>query len=214
MAVRNPYGSLGVHPLVAARINRSLGIGAQGQPRAQLFQDALNNEGIYASQRAGLAAEDAAARSGMQGAIDALRFQYDDPSNPYSFLTQLSRQANSARANMVANRAARGVLQSGGTALQEADLGYRRGLQEYEGANQLMQGIGGLQADYAAGQRERMLQQQGYLGDAQQRLIAGGLMPPGPAPVTPGVARPVIPPTIRPVTPRLRRGGGGATRFM
>lgn len=166
--------------------------------RAQLYQDMLQGEGIYSAQRAGLAAEDAAQRSSTQAAIDALRFQYNDPTNPYSTVAQRARQLPGLIGNLRANRAARGVLYSGGTALQEADIGYQRGLGEYNDSNALMSGIGGLEADYASGVRQRFGQQQGFLGDAQQRLLESGLAP---QPVVPKI--PKMPIAPRAATPSL-----------
>lgn len=142
------------------------------------YGDTLKNEGIFAAESAGIGAENDAARAQRDAAVKGMQFQYNDPANPYSTVGELGRNHDRAQAEMVAGRAARGVMSSGGTRLGSIDIAHDYGLGSYNALNDVTGRIGGLDAGLA----ETLRVNKGRLGqaltDAQGRLIDNGIGPP------------------------------------
>lgn len=151
------------------------------------YSNVLDSEGILRWYLAQLTAQDAASKAEMDAAIAGLQGDYNGSGNPFSQVAQMQRALKERRGGMRANRAARGVIQSGGTALAEGDIGYNYGLQQYQAARALSQQIAGLQSQYAQGSRDRFGQIPGLYEDAigrlqQAKFRPGPVRPPGPAP--------------------------------
>lgn len=143
----------------------------------QPFQNAIKNEGIFAADSANIAASNAAAQAQADAARKALLFQYNDPSNPYSTTTQLERQRSEQSANDLAERAARGVLYSGGTRASQGDIAYQAGLARTNALNAVTGQIGSIDANLAQTQRENFGSLQSAINEATQRLIDNGMNP-------------------------------------
>lgn len=164
---------------------------------ASPYGNAITSEGILQHLLAQLAAQDAADRSRMGGAIGGLigdygavpqgfqdKYGFVTPeirqmaaSNPFSFIAQSERGRKRALGSMKGNRADRGVIQSGGTALQAGDIEYNNGLQNYGALRELTGNIGSMYSDYADSVRGRFDQQaQGYT-DAMGRQLEAGFSP-------------------------------------
>ena len=163
------------------------------------YGNAITSEGILQYTLAQLAAQDAADRSrlggyvgGLIGDYGAVPGGYQDKygsvtpevralaeKNPYSFIKQNERQTKQATGNMMAQRAARGVVQSGGTAAQAGEIGYQSGLANYQALRGLLGDISGAESNYADAARGRFDQQAGAYGDTVGRLLEGGFSPVG-----------------------------------
>lgn len=164
---------------------------------ASTYGNAIGSEGILQSLLADLAAQDAADRSNLTGSIGRLvgdygavpagyadRFGALTPqvrglaeSNPFSFMKQSQRNLKQRLGAMRANRAGRGVIRSGGTALQSGDINYNAGLEQYTALRSLLDSIGGLESGYADSARQRLGQMEGAYGDAVGRLLEAGFTP-------------------------------------
>lgn len=143
------------------------------------FGQAIQNEGINVANQAQLGAENDAARAQRDAAVKAIQFQFNDPANPYSTAGELGRMNKSNVANMMAQRAARGVQTSGGTTLAQLDIGHDFGRSMYDATNQATGQVGSLDANLA-----NTLRQNAYAGSeetkaAMQRLIDAGIIPAG-----------------------------------
>lgn len=162
------------------------------------YRKTLEGEGIAQSELAQLQAEDAAQRARLRAAIAAIfgdlgyvPGNYADPfgaaqaggalakANPFSTLAQILRQREKTTGDMIANRAARGVVQSGGTGLAQQDIGYDTGLQQYQALRDALEKIGSLSSDYADQARDRFSKYPGIYEDAQGRLLDAGFYPNG-----------------------------------
>lgn len=164
---------------------------------ASPYGNAITSEGILQHLLAQLAAQDAAERSRMGGAIGGLigdygavpqgfqdKYGFVTPhieqmaaSNPFSFIAQSERGRKRALGSMKGNRVGRGVIQSGGTALQAGEIEYNNGLQNYGALRELTGNIGSMYQDYADSVRGRFDQQaQGYT-DAMGRQLEAGFSP-------------------------------------
>lgn len=156
----------------------------------------LMGEGIAVSDLAQLKADDLAQRSRAKAAISALFGDlgvvpggFKDPfgaaeaggalaaRNPFSTMKQIARQREKARGSLYANRAARGVVMSGGTALGEDDIGFNTGLQQYQAIRDAMSQVGDISSQYADDQRQRLGQYPGIYEGAQDRLMQAGYFP-------------------------------------
>lgn len=164
---------------------------------ASPYGNAITSEGILQHLLAQLAAQDVAERSGMGAGIGALigdygavpqgfqdKYGFVTPeirqmaaSNPFSFIKQSERARKRALGSMVANRAARGVVQSGGTALQAGDIEYDSGLKNYGALRDISSQIGSMYSDYAGNVRDRFNQQAEGLTDTVGRQLEAGFSP-------------------------------------
>jgi hypothetical protein len=177
-------------------------------PSIDEYLKMILGEGMYASEAANLEAERAAemaqtraAIAGIFGDLGVVPQGYADPfgasaaagnlasRNPYSTFKQIDRAHGQARGSMRANRAARGVIQSGGTALQEGEIGYNTGLNKYQAIRDAMAGVNQLSSGFAANQRQRALQYPDAISSAMERLYSHGIYPGG-AQGQPGVLQP------------------------
>jgi hypothetical protein len=163
------------------------------------YAGAIGSEGTLQSQLAQLSAQDIADRSGLTSSIGravgdygAVPAGYQDAygalspeirriaeSNPFSFLAQENRGVGQQIGAMKANRAARGVIQGGGTALATGNINYDSGLRKYTGLRNLLDTIGGAESTYANSVRSRYGDQAGAYGDAISRLLGAGFSPGG-----------------------------------
>ncbi len=159
------------------------------------FGQALGNEGIYQGDLAGIKADNEVAQKQRDNAVKGLQFQFNDPSNPFNTLGEMGRQLKETKGNFIANRAARGVAQSGGTTLGQMQIGhdYSKGL--YDATNQFNSQVGGLDNSLAETLRANAGRQGQALTDATGRLIDNGVglgtpfgASPGGAPGAPGAA--------------------------
>lgn len=139
------------------------------------YGNALQNEGIFAADSADLAASNDVAQARRDAAVKALQFQYNDPANPFSTVGEAERDRKSTVANMLANRAARGVTSSGGTTLAQMDIGHDFSKGLYGALNDVTGRIGGLDADLADTLRQNKSSLGNALTDAQGRLIDHGI---------------------------------------
>lgn len=196
-----------------------LGAGPAGPGQGgvdQSYEDMLRNEPIYTSDLANLSASDAADKANLRQNLSSLLVQYgglpagfSDPNldpgvaalaekNPYSTLARLGRERDLQQANLTADRAARGVLSSGGTTLGQKQIGLDYGQNQYDALNALMGNINSAEGSYAQAVRDRLGQQRGYLSDAQQRLIDAGYAPSGAGANTGGALPPGAGGAVRP----------------
>lgn len=186
-AIRNPVAAKGFN----------MGAGA--------YQDQIQNEGIYTAQAGQLQAEDFASAAQRRAQIRNLIAQYGGApagftdkfgdidaatlalagKNPYSTIATLDRNQKQDTGSMVAQLAARGVVQSGENALKRQEIGYQRGRDEYDAINELMGSIGGLEGEYASGVRGRAGQQADYASQAMDRLVESGFRPTPTGPLVP-----------------------------
>jgi hypothetical protein len=117
--------------------------------------------------------------------------------NPFSFVKQNERKRKRSLGSMYGNRADRGVIQSGGTALQAGDIEYDSGLANYSALRDISSNIGSLYSGYADNVRGRFDQQSEGYGDAVNRLLDAGFSPQRPV-VGPGRKRKPRYPTLGP----------------
>ncbi len=136
---------------------------------------AIGNEGIFASDSAQIKADNEVAQKQRDNAVKALQFQFNDPSNPFSQMGELTRALAETKGNFNANRAARGVQTSGGTTLGQMQIGHDYGKSVYDATNQLNSGIGQLDNSLAETLRANAARQVGALTDATGRLIDNGV---------------------------------------
>jgi len=161
------------------------------------YDGMIKGEGIYGQQNANSSAAGIADLARAKAAASALIAQYgglpggiSDPfgiidagagaagaNNPYSTLAQIDRSSKSNQANLVAERAARGTLPSGGTKLGLEDIGYQTGLAKTNAAQQFLSQINEIISGYTDAERQRQMDQQGYITDAAGRLIDAGFAP-------------------------------------
>lgn len=166
------------------------------------FSSALGNEGIYQSDLANIKADNEVAQKQRDNAVKSLQFQFNGADNPFSTLAEANRGLGIQKGNMWANRAARGVQQSGGSTLAQMAIGhdYSKGL--YDATNQFNSQVGGINNTLADTLRANAQRQGTALTDAYGRLLdngvglgagapgvaAGAPGAPGAAPGTGGVA--------------------------
>ncbi len=139
------------------------------------YKKALLGEGIYQQDAANIQAANIRAQTDRDAAVKAAQFQFNDPSNPYSTLGEIGRDNNRAVAGLTANRAARGVLGSGGTILGKMDIGHDVGQNIFNATNQFNAGVGQQDAALADTLRQNRTALGQAVTDSQGRLLAGGV---------------------------------------